>query len=429
MLKKMVVMLLTLVMLGSVFTGCAKSEKEDTNDGSGTKGDEKVTISFFHWRNEDKTSYEKVIDMFEEKNPNINVEMEIIPTNDYYTTLTMRVFGGESGDVFAVHPGGELINIANAGAYMDLSDQSDILSHFDDDGLAAGQVDGKQYALVQTTNPTAMYYNKTMFAENNLEVPTTWEDFLNVCETLKNAGITPINYSVGELWVPQLFFISLMANVEEDPFIMESVEAGDKKISDIPSIKATLEMLVKLRDSGYFQDNITGTKYDAMVGAFGQEQAAMIPTGTWSMSTVRDLNPDIDFGVFNIPAQGGTAVRGVNVPGLLLGVNAETKHKEASLKFAEYMCSPEAMNIISNETGQLTVVKDVNYDNEDLKTAEELLNGDDGYYALMFHQVSSQNQDVMSNLIVEVLSNPGADLDQLMEKWQKEIDKNLAANK
>ena len=442
MLKKLIAMMLVSMVLVSVVTGCAgeSPKKEVTTkatsteaktDGTSVNEDEEaqeeVTITFFHWRNEDKSAYEKVIEMFEAKNPNVKVEMEIIPTGDYYTTLTMRVFGGESGDVFAVHPGGELSNIVKANAFMDLSDQPQILGNFDADGLAAGQVNGKQYALVQTTNPLAVYYNKTMFKENNVDVPKTWEEFMAACETFKDAGITPLTYAVGELWVPQLFFISLMANAEEDAFVMQDVESGEKTISEVGSIKATLEMLLTLRDKGYFQDNMSGTKYDAMVGAFSQEQAAMMPTGTWSMSTVRDINPDLDFGVMNMPAFGGTTTRGVNVPGLLLGVNAGTENKEESLKFVEYMCSAEAMNVISNETGQLTVVNGVSYDNEDLKMAETLFADPAGYYSLMFHHVSSQNQNVMSNLIVETLNTEGNNIDELLVKWQADIDKNISA--
>ena len=46
-----------------------------------------------------------------------------------------------------------------------------------------------------------MWYNKKMFADNSLEVPTTYEDFKTVCETFIANGIQPIGSSVKDTWV------------------------------------------------------------------------------------------------------------------------------------------------------------------------------------------------------------------------------------
>jgi raffinose/stachyose/melibiose transport system substrate-binding protein len=440
-MKKIVVILMAVFLISTLMAGCG-SKSETTGDTassevrSGSDAVEQTAqeeakpagISFFHWRNEDKAAYDEVLENFQKANPNIKVNMEIIPTEDYYKTLTMRVFGGEAGDIFAIHPGGELFNVVKAGAYMDLSDQKDILDCFDEAGLQPGQVNGKQYALVQTTNALAMYYNKGMFSKYGLQVPKTWEEFLNVCETLKKNNITPITIAVGEVWVPEFFYLSLDVNIEKDLASYVKVGKGELKITEMEGVKNTLEMMRELRSKGYISKDASGTKYDPMVTAFAQGKAAMMPTGTWSMNSVRSQNPDIDFGVFNPPSKGGTVQKGVSVPGLLFGINAGTQQPEASLLFAKYMISPDAMNIICNKTAQLGVSKGITFDNLDLQMASAQLSGPDGSYHFMFHDFEfSQVQDNMNNLIVENLVNDKATIEELTAKYQAEIDNVLAA--
>ena len=60
--------------------------------------------------------------------------------------------------------------------------------------------DGMQYGIPFRLDCKLFFYNKAIFDEHNLTVPTTWDEFINVCETLKAAGITPISFGNQEPW-------------------------------------------------------------------------------------------------------------------------------------------------------------------------------------------------------------------------------------
>lgn len=139
------------------------------------------TMTFLHWRTEDKAAFEELAAQYEEQHPGLHIEIEIVPSEDYAKTLIMRAQGGEASDVFAVNPDGDFGSEIATGVMLELNDCDQILDNYTEDALGAGTRDEKIYAVVQTTNPLAIYYNKDMFNEYDLEIPTTVDEFLNTC--------------------------------------------------------------------------------------------------------------------------------------------------------------------------------------------------------------------------------------------------------
>ncbi len=69
-----------------------------------------------------------------------------------------------------------------------------------------GVCEGRTSAIPYSVMGAAVIYNKEIFAQNGLEVPTTWDELIAVCDTLEAAGITPFygtfadNWTVGQGW-------------------------------------------------------------------------------------------------------------------------------------------------------------------------------------------------------------------------------------
>ena len=70
--------------------------------------------------------------------------------------------------------------------------------------------------MTQTTNPLAVYYNKDIFAQYDLQVPTTEEEFLAVCKTLKDNGVVPLAEGAGVNWIPEFLIEGMLANSCDD---------------------------------------------------------------------------------------------------------------------------------------------------------------------------------------------------------------------
>lgn len=410
-----------MAILATILSGCGGADKKAASGTESSGETQKRTLSFLNWRTEDKAVYEKLIGQFEAENPGITVEMEIIPSGDYDQALYMRTQGGEANDVFTCQPGGELMKNAETGILMDLSKCEGIMSHYTSDGLAAGQVEGVQYGVVQTTNPLAIYYNKDIFKEYGLSVPKTVEDFMKVCEVLKSKEITPMAFGAGETWMTQFFIESLVANNCKNTDIFSDVDKGKAKLADEKGIGDLINICREIYEKGYILEGSSGVQEESLLTGFAVGNYAMISTGTWSMSTIRSINPECDFGVFNMPGTLGTD-KGVSNTGAILCINNNSKVKEDAVKFVEFLTSPEALEILCNETGQLTVVEGVKIEGEDLKAAQALLQTKDGYISAPYHGITSETQKACYGFCTQILTEKVDDTDALIEEWQKAID-------
>lgn len=381
---------------------------------------EERTLTFLHWRTEDKAAFEELASQYEEMNPGLHIEIEIVPSEDYAKTLIMRAQGGEASDVFAVNPDGDFGSEIATGALMELNDCEQILDNFTEDALGAGTRDGNIYAVVQTTNPLAIYYNKDMFKEYDLEAPTTVEEFMDVCETLKENGIIPMAQGAGESWMPEFLIEGILANSMEDTSLFST---GDL-MSDAGFVEA-VQIAKDIYDNGYIMEGSSGISEESLLTGFAVGNYAMIATGTWSMSTIRNIDDTIDFGVFNMPGSKGTA-KGVSNTGLMLGINAETELKEDAIGFVDFLTSPEPLTYFANATGQLTVAKDVSIDSEDLKMAQELLAGPDGIVAAPFHQTNAEGLDVCMLRSVALVIGDVGEAETFAQEWADELTKALS---
>lgn len=395
----------------------SESQKEEAAESQETA--EERTLRFYHWRTEDKEAFETLAANYEEMNPGLSIEIEIVPSADYINTWLVRANGGELDDVFAVQPDGTFGQLIASGQLMTFNDCEEILSHYEEDALGAGTRDGNIYAVTQTTNPLAIYYNKDIFAQYGLQVPTTKEEFLAVCKTLKDNGVVPLAEGAGVNWIPEFLIEGMLANSCDDITVFAS-----GKLTEDKGVEETVAFAKELFDNGYIMEGSSGIQEESMLTGFACGNYAMIATGTWSMSTIRSINEDIDFGVFNMPGSKGTT-KGVSNTGLMLGINKDTELMDDALGFVSYLTSKEALDYFCNATGQLTVAKDVTIESEDLKMAQELLTSPDGIVAAPFHQANNEGLTVCWNktqqMVIESIDDPA----EFVKQWEEELLKTL----
>ena len=69
----------------------------------GTAGAQDVTIRYSLWDTNQLPAYEQCATAFEEANPNINIEIEQLGWDDYWTAITTGFVTGDTPDVFTNH--------------------------------------------------------------------------------------------------------------------------------------------------------------------------------------------------------------------------------------------------------------------------------------------------------------------------------------
>ncbi|MBS2967978.1 extracellular solute-binding protein [Metabacillus sp. KIGAM252] len=342
-------------------TGCSAG-----TSGNSENGGEKEKISFIHWRGEDTKVFNELISQFEEKNPNIDVEMNVFPSDQYQTLAQTKLMDGTVGDVFASFPGAQFQSIAKANLYTDLTD-SKAVKQYQPQYIKAGQKDGKQLAVPYQLVYNMPLYNKELFEKYGLTPPKNWEEFLSVSKKLQDNGITPIAFAGADIGAGQFMNTMVMNNAPDDKTIT-GLEKGDSKLTEEWWVK-TLTQIKELQDKGAFQKDALGTKQDTAVALFAQEKAAMLATGSYSIATVKSLNPDIKVQLLapiTVP-EGEAKWEGIHTTTFMLGINNRSKHKEAAEKFIEFLSEPEHASDYANQTAQHVTVNEVKYESEDLK--------------------------------------------------------------
>lgn len=435
-MKRAVSGILALMMVLFVLAGCSggnsSSDNPESTPAAGTdtnksdaenKVEKQVTLEFFHWRNEDKEAYETLIEKFERENPGIKIDMQITVPANYTQALKTRLASGQKvADVLFVRAGDEFLSVSQAGGFIDLANEP-YVSQYKEDHLSLGQYEGKQYALLHTINVLApVYYNKRIFKELNLEVPKTWEEFLEVCEAIKKAGYMVIADGGGDRWPiamsadPLLYAaVQHYKNIDikqfADELVAGKIPANDQVFIDVA------EVYKELTDRGYHPKSNLSSKFDETISMFAQEQAAMVMAGSWSMATVRSHNPNIDFGFLNIPMP-KYPTHSALVVGAFVGIDAKSPHQEEAKKFVAFLSDPVNAAIVADMTGQVVPVKDVKISNPDVLQVQDMLKDAHKYFRSYLPNLAYS--EAMIDMLSRVIS--GQSIDTATSEMQKQFD-------
>jgi raffinose/stachyose/melibiose transport system substrate-binding protein len=359
--------------IGSFTAACAGPGTGGSEGGAApTTGEVKGTISFAHWRAEDKAVFDKIIKDFVGAHAGVTVRQDISPSNDYQSTALQRIRGGAIGDVFTAFRGAQFADMVKAGLYGDLSGQS-FVDGYDSKLISGGQQDGKQLGLPYQLVFNTPLANLDLLDKSGVsELPKSWDDFLGMCEQLKGKGIIPMAFPGGEAGnAGQLLNCMVMNNAPSDDMFAK-IEAGEYKATDDWYVQ-TLEQYAQLRP--YVQPNATGTAVEPAQQLFASQKAALLATGSFHISAVRKLGAKfrIDMHAPITVPEDRMKYEGVHNATFILGVSTASKNQATALEFVKLLSDPATAGAYANGTAQHVTVKGVDYTDPDLKALEPWL--------------------------------------------------------
>ncbi|KRG15383.1 ABC transporter substrate-binding protein [Lederbergia galactosidilytica] len=347
-MKKTVSLLVAGALSISLLAGCASGENAAEKDG-------KVKIEFFHHKREGMETFDKLIEKFEEENPDITVEQASPPEPS--TVIRTRVSKGDMPDIVAV--GGDMTykDLADAGVFTDVSDDEKLEKVQPSYIQMLKDISGKEevYAIPFATNAVGVIYNKTIFKELGLEIPKTWDELLAVAEEIQSAGQIPFYHTYKDAWTTLPSFNALAANTQGEDFYSElnegNILAGER-------FKEAAEKMVELAKYGH--KNQQGVAYNDGNTAFANGKAAMYLQGIWVIPEIKKANPDIDLGVFPFPATNNAdEIQLVSGVDLLFGIAESSKHKEEAMKFVEFLLQDENAQQYITEQNSFSALKGI----------------------------------------------------------------------
>lgn len=189
---------------------------EETYDHEAIEKEDDITITMMvsgtAYENDFET--EQLPALIKEKWPNVTLEVTKLPDDNYYTSLKTKLASGECPDIILTQPmyagQNSCYALAEAGYLAPLNDLECVQGRED---LASVTYEGDIVTATAGVSILGCYYNKDMFAEVGIEgVPQTWDEFLEACQKLQDAGIQPIVMGDKDQYVLQFGLYQLAAN-------------------------------------------------------------------------------------------------------------------------------------------------------------------------------------------------------------------------
>lgn len=405
-MKKTIAILSAGVLSMSLLAGCG--------GGDAASSDGKVKIEFFHHKREGMETIDKLIAKFEKENPNIDVEQASPPEPS--TVLRTRVSKSDIPDIIGV--GGDMTykDLSEAGVFTDISDDKSLEKIQPAYVQMLKDVSGldEVYAIPFATNAVGVIYNKAIFTELGLEIPKTWDEFIDVSEKIKAAGKTPFFHTYKDAWTTLPSFNALVANTQGDDFYSElnkgNILAGER-------YEEAAEKMIQLTEYGH--KNQQGVGYNDGNTAFANGEAAMYLQGVWAIPEIKKANPDLELGVFPFPATNNAdEVKVISGVDLILGLAASSKHPEEAKKFIEFLLEEENAKQYIQEQNSFSALSGITQDDPsvaDLKASFEkgaLTDFPDHYIP-----TGVAPEKTLQTLVLE------KDVDAFLEKLQKDWEK------
>ena len=219
--------------------------------------------------------------------------------------------------------------------------------------LDTNYVDGKLYSVTWGRYTVVMMYNKKLMAKVGLQPPQDWIEWKAQCKKIKDAGMIPLSMA-GDGSIDAFFFTEL-ATAALGHKGMADLIAGRRKFTD-PVLVQTMQFVLDLVP--YYQPGFLATKYADSKALFATERAVMFEAGSADVPGFRNINPDLDIGVFPFPPpkRGGehTTLSGLDVT---VAGNPKSPHVDAVIAFQNWCLSPKGATLCSSAISLSPVVK------------------------------------------------------------------------
>ncbi len=328
-----------------------------------------VKITWAAWGTPDEVSFwQEQVKLFEDKNPEVKVELVMAPWGEYHTKLLTMIAGGTAPDVMLVD-GYYFPKFATRGVLLDLEqfirDDNYSLDRFWPASLLDCIWEGLVYGLPWGFGPNVMVYNKELFEKHGVEDAYTqytkggwtWDDFLTAAQkmTIKEEDrITQFGTSswMSHPWISPWLWSNGGGILSEDK---------SKIIVDTPE---TIEA-VQFQYDLMFKHHVAPQPGEGLTGMF--ETGKMAIASGWP-TNVGIYSRSTDFAFDLVPYPEGKAGRFNILKSNANAIYKGTKHPQEAWEFVKEIASPEA-ELLLYRIGQFWWPA-----NKSVATSEEILN-------------------------------------------------------
>lgn len=351
-MKKLISLLLCLAMVLSLAACGSKTEapaaepaKEpaatEAPAAAETPAGEKIKIRMAYWNSEDTVA--DLLAYLETAVPEVEIEYQFIDNSNYATIIDTQLSAGEGPDIICESPATALKH-AKLGYLADLSELGTLYSNA---GTSVYSYNGSVYALPGISWFEGIYYNKAIFAENNIELPKTFDAYIAVCKQFQELGIKPLSAGL-KSWEPMLknsmAFVSAEYLSGEGKSFGEEYREGKTTLDGVWN--SYIEKWSEMITAGVYTTDMTGVDHEQALNEFATGGSAMFCSGPWDLEAIQSKNADLDLGMF--PFHGTTEDAGwlIGGPGCGFAANASSANLEATKKVLAALSTAEGQEAL-----------------------------------------------------------------------------------
>lgn len=340
-------------------SGAADAQAQDAEEesGAGEAVADGGTIEF--WNDKMANIEQSYLDaIFGEIKNASGYTIDMVPypdTASYQTAMQQTVRDEKAPGLFTWWSGPQLQTLVENGLVEDVTDVWN--NYIFDEGVSQGiadafTFDGKIYAAPWSVLYNVVLYNKTIFDEYGIKEPETFDEFLQVCETLKSNGVTPIALK-SDSWAGFIWFQALLA--AKDVELYKGVCDGSIKYTD-ERIVEVMEIWKDMLDKDYFSLPID---YSDVRTAFSNGEVAMMLEPHVEFTGMKNdygMVEGEDIDSFVVPSMDG-GKRTIFFEAAPLCVSAYSAQKADALKVLESWYTPDVQNAFHVQGGYTNTSK------------------------------------------------------------------------
>lgn len=337
--KKLVTVLLMITVLTGMVaaTGCGNSSGKDG----------KIHINLVQYKPEAVKAFEKMEEEFNATHDDIVLEIE--SPNDAMTVLKTRFIKEDVPDIIGIGGDVNFSSFIDSDMLMDISDFegiSDIkpaylkiaknLEYVPEEGV---------YSVPYVANAAGILYNKDMFDEHNWDIPTTWDEFMALCDEIQASGIQPLYFGFKDTWTCLAPWNSLAVDLAPAD-VCQQVNRGETTFSD--EYREVSEKMLELLPYG--PEDPYAYNYNDACTAFANGESAMYTIGNYAVPQIQSVNPDMNIDSFVMPGNNNADVNILNSGiDLQFCVTNDCENKEAAYEVLRYLLKDETIQIYLND--------------------------------------------------------------------------------
>lgn len=299
--------------------------------------DNKKQLHFIHWID----FPDEIFQAFEEEYPEIEIRYDMLDKTNYSNHIRALLVSGRDIDLFGIKPN-DYTDFMTRG-YLEVLSNKDYIENLDktvNDNIKDLIFSNSQYAIAYNSCSYGIWYNKSIFERNDIEIPKSYEEFIEVCHQLKNAGINPMVIGGKDEAGVRILYLMSDTFAKESIRLQENLYNDNMKWTDKTITDAFYKVTYLINKEFIMKDSIYLT-YQQAFQEFVKGSAAMTIMSSNSMNLAqKDFEQQAgEFGVFLLPINhsGSPQTNLIEYGNELIGIFLHSSLKEEANLFLSFL--------------------------------------------------------------------------------------------